>query len=252
MTDLGYYDGPIDGVYGEATTEGVKTMQTDLGVTADGVYGAETHDALKGKGKSIVAALQTELRTYGYYDGPIDGAYGQETQDAVKKLQTDLGLDRGRQVRPRDRRCVRRRPSRTARSRRSRRDGLGRVRDLADDLDDVAVRVVDPQLPVGAVAAGEDRADPLELALGAELARVRLEVAQRPADELRDRDAVPPPGGEVHHGRLEPVAGGEPLVLGGQDPVVRRDLLAAVELLGVELDERLAERGDARPRPRAA
>jgi peptidoglycan hydrolase-like protein with peptidoglycan-binding domain len=91
MTDLGY-DGPIDGVYGEATTEGVKKMQTDLGVTADGVYGPTTHDALKGKGKSIVMELQTGLQTYGYYDGEIDGDYGQATQDAVKKLQTDLGV----------------------------------------------------------------------------------------------------------------------------------------------------------------
>ena len=43
---------------------------------------------------------------------------------------------------------------------------------------------------VGAVAAREDLGDPLELALAPELARVRLEVAQRAADELRDRDAV--------------------------------------------------------------
>ena len=106
MTDLGYYDGPIDGVYGDATTEGVKKMQTDLGVTADGVYGAETHDALKGKGKSIVMELQTELQTYGYYDGEDrrglragDPGRGQEAPDRP-------GRDRGRQVRPRDRRCV--------------------------------------------------------------------------------------------------------------------------------------------------
>jgi peptidoglycan hydrolase-like protein with peptidoglycan-binding domain len=92
MTDLGYYSGPIDGVYGDATTEGVKKMQTDLGVTADGIYGPSTHEALKGKGKSIVMELQTGLHTYGYYDGPIDGDYGQATQDAVKKLQTDLGV----------------------------------------------------------------------------------------------------------------------------------------------------------------
>jgi peptidoglycan hydrolase-like protein with peptidoglycan-binding domain len=92
MTDLGYYSGPIDGVYGDATTEGVKKMQTDLGVTADGIYGPSTHEALKGKGKSIVMELQTGLHTYGYYDGPIDGDYGQSTQDAVKKLQTDLGV----------------------------------------------------------------------------------------------------------------------------------------------------------------
>ena len=50
MTQLGYYDGPIDGVYGQGTIDGVKAMQTDLGVTADGIYGAETHNALKGKG----------------------------------------------------------------------------------------------------------------------------------------------------------------------------------------------------------
>jgi peptidoglycan hydrolase-like protein with peptidoglycan-binding domain len=92
MTTLGYYDGPIDGVYGEATTEGVKKMQTDLGVTADGTYGPETHDALKGKGKGIVMDLQTGLQTYGYYDGEIDGSYGEATKDAVEKLQTDLGV----------------------------------------------------------------------------------------------------------------------------------------------------------------
>lgn len=90
MTRLGYYDGPIDGVYGQGTVDGVKAMQTDLGVTADGIYGAETHNALKGKGDSIVASLQTALATYGYYDGPIDGAYGQATTDAVKALQKDL------------------------------------------------------------------------------------------------------------------------------------------------------------------
>ena len=65
----------------------------------------------------------------------------------------------------------------------------------------------------------------------AELARVRLEVAQGAPDQLRDRHAVPPAGGEIHHRRLEPVAGGQPLVLGREDPVVRRDLLALVVAL---------------------
>ena len=92
MTDLGYYSGPIDGVYGQATTDGVKKMQSDLGVTADGVYGPETHKALKGKGAGIVASLQTALATYGYYDGPINGLYDADTKAAVEKLQTDLGV----------------------------------------------------------------------------------------------------------------------------------------------------------------
>ena len=44
------------------------------------------------------------------------------------------------------------------------------------------------------------------------------DVAQCPADELRYRDAVPSAGRQVDHRRLQPVAGGQPLVLGGQDP----------------------------------
>jgi peptidoglycan hydrolase-like protein with peptidoglycan-binding domain len=70
MTRLGYYSGPIDGVYGEETTAAVKEMQTALGVPADGIYGSETHKALK----------------------EIDGTYGPATVEAVKKLQTDLGV----------------------------------------------------------------------------------------------------------------------------------------------------------------
>ena len=45
-------------------------------------------------------------------------------------------------------------------------------------------------------------------------------------------------------GADKPVARGEPLVLGREDPVERRDLLAAVDELRVVLDERLAVRGD--------
>src|SRR6185503_17125011 len=124
------------------------------------------------------------------------------------------------------------------------RDGrfFGRLRDLADDLDDVAVRVPDPALPVGAVAAGEDLADALELAVVAELAGMRLDLVERAADELRDRHAVPRPTVEVHHGRLEAVARGQPLVLGREDPVVRGDLRADGMPLAEVLDERLAER----------
>src|SRR6185312_3106516 len=123
-------------------------------------------------------------------------------------------------------------------------DGLGRVRDLSHDFDYVAVRVVDPQLAVGARAPADDRTDALELALAPQLARVRLEVAEGAPDELRDRDAVAPAGGEIDHRRLQPVAGGQPFVLGSEDAVVGRDLRSTVELLGVELDQRLAERGD--------
>ena len=93
MTALGYYDGPIDGSYGPATTDAVKKMQTAVGVTADGEYGPETHKALEAKGATVVATLQTELATYGYYDGPINGVCDAKTAEAVTALQQDLGVD---------------------------------------------------------------------------------------------------------------------------------------------------------------
>jgi peptidoglycan hydrolase-like protein with peptidoglycan-binding domain len=92
MTRLGFYTGPIDGVYSEETTAAVIEMQKALGVTPDGVYGAETDAALKGKAKDVVVQIQTVLTEYGYYTGPIDGDYGADTQAAIQKLQTDLGV----------------------------------------------------------------------------------------------------------------------------------------------------------------
>ncbi|MFZ5968825.1 MAG: spore cortex-lytic enzyme [Bacillota bacterium] len=42
----GYYDGPIDGVYGGGTFEAVKKFQRTNGLTADGVVGTKTLEAL--------------------------------------------------------------------------------------------------------------------------------------------------------------------------------------------------------------
>jgi peptidoglycan hydrolase-like protein with peptidoglycan-binding domain len=95
MTDLGYYSGPIDGVYGDETTAGVEAMQEDLGVTVDGIYGPETHEALLDAADTadeIVIHIQTVLTEYGYYEGSIDGVYGEETTAAVMELQEDLGV----------------------------------------------------------------------------------------------------------------------------------------------------------------
>ena len=92
MARLGYYYGPIDGVYGQQTTAAIAEMQKALGVTADGVYGPETHAALGGKATNVVVEIQTALAEYGYYQGAIDGVYGTETIAAVQQLQTDLGI----------------------------------------------------------------------------------------------------------------------------------------------------------------
>jgi peptidoglycan hydrolase-like protein with peptidoglycan-binding domain len=100
MTNLGYYSGPIDGVYGPATTAAVTEMQKALGLPADGVYGPATDAALKGKAKDVIVQVQTELAWYGYYPGPIDGRYGADTADAVKRLQADLGINADGRVGP--------------------------------------------------------------------------------------------------------------------------------------------------------
>jgi peptidoglycan hydrolase-like protein with peptidoglycan-binding domain len=92
MTSLGYYSGPIDGIYGPETTAGVEAMQEDLGVTVDGMYGPETHEALGEQATSLVMRIQTALAAYGYYTGPIDGVYGPDTTAAVEQLQEDLGV----------------------------------------------------------------------------------------------------------------------------------------------------------------
>src|SRR3954454_5788983 len=121
---------------------------------------------------------------------------------------------------------------------------FSRVRDLARHLDDVAVRVEDAELPVGAVALREDVLDALELAVGAELAGMRLEVPERPPDELSDGHAVPAARGEVHDRRLEAVACTEPLVLGDENAVERGQLRARVETLRVVLHEGLHVGGE--------
>jgi peptidoglycan hydrolase-like protein with peptidoglycan-binding domain len=101
MTNLGYYTGDIDGVYGEETTAAVTAMQEDLGVTpADGIYGPDTHAALQDQATEVVMAIQTTLTEYGYYSGDIDGTYGPETVAAVEELQTDLGVPADGRVGP--------------------------------------------------------------------------------------------------------------------------------------------------------
>lgn len=96
LSVLGYYDGPIDGVYGPETTAAVSTFQADAGITVDGQYGPETNAALKAalgeEAPDLIARLQQALTDLGFYDGPIDGEYGPATEDAVKLLQESCSI----------------------------------------------------------------------------------------------------------------------------------------------------------------
>jgi hypothetical protein len=46
LVQLGYDPGPVDGDYGDATTQAVASFQEAAGITADGVAGPETFSAL--------------------------------------------------------------------------------------------------------------------------------------------------------------------------------------------------------------
>jgi branched-chain amino acid transport system substrate-binding protein len=96
---LGYYTGPVDGIYDDDVAAAVKALQTDLGLPATGQWDEATDQAVRTKYGSVTEAianatvsLQIELTRLGYYDGPVDGRYTREVVDAVKALQADLGV----------------------------------------------------------------------------------------------------------------------------------------------------------------
>jgi branched-chain amino acid transport system substrate-binding protein len=96
---LGYYTGPVDGIYDDDVAAAVKALQTDLGLPATGQWDDATDQAVRARHGSITDAitnatvsLQIELTRLGYYNGPIDGRYSRAVVDAVKAFQADLGV----------------------------------------------------------------------------------------------------------------------------------------------------------------
>ena len=100
LKDLGFYNGSVDGSYGESTEVAVMAFQLLNNLTVDGkagpatqrvLYGSKseiTYSSLRqGDESSAVKNLQYTLYELGYYDGAIDGKYGQTTADAVRAFQ---------------------------------------------------------------------------------------------------------------------------------------------------------------------
>ena len=115
LTTLGYYWADITGNFGAKTEAAVKTFQQRNNLTADGVAGTKTLNAiasavsrtggsssgssyasgttlkLNSQG-SAVTQLQTDLKQLGYYYADITGNFGSKTEAAVKSFQSAKGL----------------------------------------------------------------------------------------------------------------------------------------------------------------
>ncbi len=105
LRSLGYYEGPIDGVYSSAVVAAVGALQSDLGLPATGIYDAATDAALRAKLGDASTGLDASIM-------------------ALQQMLTDLGL-----LRRADRRHV------LAGDRRRRQGAAGGARRAADRCD---------------------------------------------------------------------------------------------------------------------
>ena len=108
LSDLGYFEGKLDGAYGTDTVAAVKSLQRDLGVNETGItydslyeliFSAEAPIAngqitLKdGASGPAVEKLQQSLAEMGIYTGQIDSIMDLEVTQAIEKFQRACGYD---------------------------------------------------------------------------------------------------------------------------------------------------------------
>ncbi|NEP16251.1 MAG: peptidoglycan-binding protein [Leptolyngbya sp. SIO4C1] len=118
----GFYSGIVDGVYGSRTVSSVITFQRSRNLSADGLVGENTWEALidayrrtaPDAGEQVITeynpetapllaygirgpaveAVQAFLKENNYYTGAVDGVYGSGTRAAVRAFQDGyIGLE---------------------------------------------------------------------------------------------------------------------------------------------------------------
>lgn len=114
---LGYYRGPVDGIWGPETEEALQRFQRDRGLPADGTLGDQTLSALRNaptpasgassssaaprsrpvaiNDPTTVRTVQNRLKQLGFYDGAADGVWGAETQQGLERFQRSKGMRPG-------------------------------------------------------------------------------------------------------------------------------------------------------------
>lgn len=128
LKDLGYFTATVTTNFGSVTQSAVKALQKAKGLTADGIVGRTTYNAIyagapaaspaatasaaptataapaygrlqnqtalkKGDSGTDVRDLQMALKQKGFFNSEITGKFDSLTQDAVMKFQRSMGLD---------------------------------------------------------------------------------------------------------------------------------------------------------------
>ena len=100
LSQLNFFNGEIDGYFGNITKQAVLAFQKDAGLTADGSCGPATWSrlfrALFYTTPTItgtdVKIAQERLRSLNYYTDSIDGSFGPNCDLAVRAYQSSVGL----------------------------------------------------------------------------------------------------------------------------------------------------------------
>lgn len=103
LAGAGYYQGPVDGVYGPQTVDAVSALQKAHGLPVTGTVDKATDAALRAdlqakggaaaqQATASTAAVQQTLKLAGYWTGPVDGVWTPALTEALKNFQVALGV----------------------------------------------------------------------------------------------------------------------------------------------------------------
>ena len=114
LKSYGYYQGNIDGIFGNISKKALSNFQSSNNIKSDGIIGSETCNLLRNK-KNIIkntsitdskksVTLEQEfsqeiydaqiiLKELGLYTSDVDGLNGPVTKRALKNFQSKAGLN---------------------------------------------------------------------------------------------------------------------------------------------------------------